>query len=194
MSSVPATDSVALRSPVQIETQPPIKRRKRTAKSIAGRVVARAVNPKRLWNAVKLQRNRKAHRHTYDDAQLALYAQILPTGFLHFGYFDDVTRTPEEMSLAEVLRAQTRYTEVLMDLAGPPSDGALDVGCGMGGLSRILRDKGYSPTALTPDRLQVSHITKTLPDVPVLRCKLEKLDAAKYAGQFGTVFTAESLQ
>src|SRR3954471_2179524 len=91
MSSVLATDSVVDRSPVQIEIQLPTKRRKPTAGSIAGRVVARAVSPKRLWNAVKLQRNRKAHRHSYDDAQLALYAQILPTGFLHFGYFDDVT-------------------------------------------------------------------------------------------------------
>ena len=70
----------------------------------------------------------------------------------------------------------------------------LDIGCGMGGLSRMLKDKGFSPTALTPDRMQAAYVQKNLPGVPVLRTKLEKLVAADYAGQFGTVFTAESLQ
>lgn len=157
-------------------------------------LLGRAINPKQLLSALKLQKNRKVHRHTYDDAQLALYAQIMPTGFLHYGYFDDVNRQPQDMSLSEVLHAQTRYAEVLMELAGPSADGAFDVGCGMGGLSRMLRDRGYAPVALTPDRLQVTHITKTMPDVQVIRTKLEELDAAPFAGRFGTVFTAESLQ
>jgi len=192
MSSIAADSTVAFPSPPSPLTA--TKPRKITGKRIAGRLITRSVNPKRLWQAFTLQRNRKSHRHTYDDAQLAFYAKILPTGFLHFGYFDDVDRMPEDMSLAEVLQSQHRYADVLMDLAGPPVEGALDVGCGMGGLSRMLRDRGYAPIALTPDRLQVSHIHKTMPDVPVIRAKLEDMKAGDYATQFGTVFTAESLQ
>ena len=70
---------------------------------------------------------------------------------------------------------QARYAELLIDLAGNPADPVLDIGCGMGGLSRMLKDRGFSPTALTPDRMQAAHVTKNIPDVPVLRCKLEAM-------------------
>jgi len=98
------------------------------------------------------------------------------------------------MSLASLMAAQTRYAELLIDLAGDPADPVLDVGCGMGGLSRMLRQRGFSPTALTPDRLQATYVGKELPDVPVIRCKFEDMPAAEHSGRFGTVFTAESLQ
>lgn len=168
--------------------------RKLRGRAIAKSVLGRAVHPGHLYKAARLQMSRKAHRHTYDDAQLALYSKILPSEFLHYGYFDDPGRRPEEISLAEVTRAQVRYSELLLDLAGDPRHPVLDVGCGMGGLCRLLKCRSFSPTALTPDRLQVSHIRATQPDVPVVRCKLEDLKTAEYAQKFGTVITAESLQ
>ncbi len=58
----------------------------------------------------------------------------------------------------------------------------------------MLLDRGFQPTALTPDRLQAAHVQATLPTVPVIRTKLEKLVAANYLHRFGTIFTAESLQ
>ena len=170
------------------------KREKLRWTTFAGSFLGRALSPGHLVKAARLQKGRKAHRHTYDDAQLALYSQILPSDFLHYGYFDDPSRRPEEISLSDVTRAQTRYAELLLELAGDPAAPVLDIGCGMGGLCRMLKMRGFAPTALTPDRLQASHVKSTMPDVPVIRCKLEDLPAETHRGQFGTIITSESLQ
>ena len=122
--------------------------------------------------------------------------RFFPSDFLHYGYFDDVDTLAEGMSLTSITTAQARYAELLIDLAGDPAnaDPVLDIGCGIGGLSRMLTDRRFTPTALTPDRMQAAYVAKTQPTVPVLRCKLEKMQTADYMHKSGTVFTAESLQ
>ena len=160
----------------------------------AGSLLGRAINPVQWVRAINLHRSRKAHRHAFDDAQLALYAKFLPSDFLHYGYFDDPTLKPEDMSLSDVARGQARYAELLLELAGNAADPVLDVGCGMGGLCRMLRDREFKPVALTPDRLQAAHVGATLPGVPVIRCKFEALPPEAHRHAFGTVFTSESLQ
>ena len=173
--------------------------RKVKGSTLAASVLKRAVHPGHLWTAAKLHKNRKANRRAFDDTRLAMYAQFLPSDFLHYGYFEDVDRHPREMSLNDLTRAQTRYADRLLELVGPTTRGqftgaVLDVGCGMGGLSRMLKDRGASPVALTPDKLQAAHIAKTLPGVPVIRSKFEALDGAEHAGRYDAVVTAESLQ
>lgn len=169
-------------------------RRKLRGGPLARSFFGRVLNPKQVVQAVRLQMGRKRHRHTYDDAQLALYAQILPSEFLHFGYFDDPERKPEDVSLNDLTRAQHRYAELLLEHVVDRAHPALDVGCGMGGLSRMLRDRGFPVAALTPDRLQAAHVQRVLPDVPVLRTKLERLVPEEHAQKYGTVITSESLQ
>jgi MPBQ/MSBQ methyltransferase len=162
--------------------------------TVAAGVAKRVLNPRQIATAVKLQIKRKAHRHVYDDAQLALYAKVLPSEFLHFGYFDDPQIKPDDTSLSDVVRAQNRYAELVLEQAGDPAHPVLDIGCGMGGLCRMLLARNYTPTALTPDRLQVAHIQATLPGVTVMRGKLEDLKTGGMEHQFGTLITAESLQ
>ena len=169
--------------------------RKLKASTVAQSVAKRLVHPGHLIRAVKLQRARKRTKVAFADAELALFAQIMPTGFLHFGYFDDVDRCPEEMSLAEVRRAQIRYAEVLLEHAHDRSAPVLDIGCGMGGLCRMLGERGFSPVALTPDRIQAEHIRRTYPHVPIIESKFERLpEPDAHEGKYGTVFTSESLQ
>lgn len=160
----------------------------------AGSLLVRVANPVQWARAIRLHRDRKAHRHTFDDAQLALYARILPSDFLHYGYFEDPELRPEDMSLSDVARAQGRYAELLLEQTGNRDEAVLDVGCGMGGLCRMLRDRQFKPVALTPDRLQAAHVGATLPEVPVIRCKLEALPPDAHRQAFGTIFTSESLQ
>ena len=62
----------------------------------------RALNPIHLLKAARLHCNRKANRHAFVDAQLALVTKILPSDFLHYGYFDDPDLIPEEMKLADI--------------------------------------------------------------------------------------------
>jgi SAM-dependent methyltransferase len=172
----------------------PPRSRKLKWTDFAGSMLGRAVNPAHWVTAIRLQRGRKARRYTFDDAHLALYAKILPSDFLHYGYFDDPRVPPENMSLSDVARAQARYAELLLELVGDPADLVLDVGCGMGGLCRMLNDRHFKPVALTPDRLQASHMGATQPAVPVIRCKFEALRAGEHCAAFGTVITSESLQ
>jgi cyclopropane fatty-acyl-phospholipid synthase-like methyltransferase len=119
---------------------------------------------------------------------------MLPADFLHYGYFDDPERLGDDISLSDLACAQERYAELLLEHSGDSALPALDVGCGMGGLSRMLRDRGYTPVALTPDRSQAVYVSQRLPGVQVIRSKLEDLPAAEHAGRYGTIFTAESLQ
>lgn len=192
--------TIASETPAQAPRKKPPKKSPRKPSrnpkwtAYAGSFLGRALNPKQLVHAARLQMNRKSHRHTFDDAQLALYAQMLPSDFLHYGYFDDAGRKPEDITLSDVTRAQNRYAELVLELAGDPTVPVLDVGCGMGGLTKMLKARGFKPTALTPDRLQVTHVKATVPDVDVIRCKFEDLRTQEYPHAFGTVITAESLQ
>ncbi len=169
--------------------------RKIDGRKLATSVLGRTFHPGHLWRAIGLHRARKANRRAFDDTRLALYARLLPSDFLHYGYFEDPARLPESISLEDVARAQTRYAELLLELIGEtPGGPVLDIGCGMGGLSRMMLAKGLEPVALTPDKVQVAYINKYVPGVPVIRTKFEKLDPADHAGKYGSVVTAESLQ
>ena len=64
----------------------------------------------------RLRRNGSSNKAA-DDAQLKLYSQILPGGFLNYGYHEDTSLAPEKMSLEAIQRAQTRYGERLVDCA-----------------------------------------------------------------------------
>ena len=168
--------------------------RKVTGRGMAGSVVGRALHPGHLWQAAALHRSRKADRRKYDDTRLAMYARMMPGDFLHYGYFDDPDRQPDRISLTDLSAAQARYAELLADLVGDVDGPVLDVGCGMGGLARLLRDRGRDVVALTPDRHQAAYVAKAVPGVPVVRCKLEALPVADHAGRYASVVTAESLQ
>ena len=167
---------------------------KLSAGKLIRKFVCRAVHPAHLYRGWRLQANRKSLRRATYDGQLALYAQLFPNGFLHYGYFDDPTIKPNEMSLSDIELAQARYAQLLMDLAGDRDRPVLDVGCGMGGMSRMLVEQGYDTTALTPDRKQVAHIRQTLAHIPVIKSRFEDLPVEPHRGKYGTVFTSESLQ
>jgi MPBQ/MSBQ methyltransferase len=156
--------------------------------------LSRAVHPGHLWRAAQLQRHRKRDSRSHDDVQLKLYSEMLPSDFLHYGYFDDVNRAPEDISLNEIVVAQNRYADLILDQVVDKESEILDVGCGMGGLCRMMLARGLKPVELTPDRLQVSHVSQKFPGIEVIKSKFEKLPAADYAHRFGTVITAESLQ
>src|SRR4051794_31143148 len=59
------------------------------AGTVAKGILRRVIHPAHLAKAANLHRHRKANRRNFDDLQLKLYSEILPEGFLHYGYFDD---------------------------------------------------------------------------------------------------------
>lgn len=130
----------------------------------------------------------------HGNAQLQLYSRMLPGDFLHYGYFDDPDTPAEEISFADLQRAQLRYAQKLIERIGVPGAPVLDAGSGMGGMLGLLRSAGHDVTGLTPDRIQVDHIRRAYPDVPVLRCRFEDTPVDRLKAYFDTVIHAESVQ
>jgi cyclopropane fatty-acyl-phospholipid synthase-like methyltransferase len=168
--------------------------KKLKASHIAKAVLGRAVHPGHLWRAFNFQRNRKRDSRSLEDTQLKLFSELLPGDFLHFGYFENPDVSPADMSLNDVVRAQDRYAELLLEHATDAASPVLDVGCGMGGLCRMLMARGMNPVAITPDRLQVGYVRHKYPQVRVIHGKFEQIPESEQAGQYGTVITSESLQ
>ncbi len=139
-------------------------------------------------------RRQNGNHKAADDAQLKLYSQILPGGFLNYGYHEDTSLSPEKMSLDAIQQAQTRYGERLVDLVGDSTGPVLDAGCGMGGLVQLLLQRGFTPTALTPNRAQIRHMRTAFPAVPLIEGRLEQIPLDTYRGHFQTVITSESFQ
>ena len=161
--------------------------------SIASGIIKRLIYPHHLWRVIQLQRNRKKINRTYDDAQLKLYHQLLPGDFLHYGYFDDPAIKPQDISLNMLYNAQEKYGQNIVDLITDKENEVLDIGCGMGGLLRLMNKQGIKATALTPDRNQLHHIQQTYPN-QILGIRFEDMETAPNKERFGTVITSESLQ
>lgn len=130
----------------------------------------------------------------HGNAQLHLYSRMLPGDFLHYGYFDDPDTPAEEISFADLYRAQLRYAQKLIERIGAPAAPVLDAGTGMGGMLGLLGSAGHDVTGLTPDRIQVDHIRRAYPDVPVLCCRFEDTPVDRFKAYFGTIVHAESVQ
>lgn len=157
-------------------------------------IIKRFVYPKHLWKVISLQRSKKRGDRAYDDAQLKLYGQMLPSGFLHYGYFKNANVKPEDISLNMLEQAQLDYALKLADLIIDNDSPVLDIGCGMGGLVRVLQERKLNPIALSPDRNQIAYISKQYPNVKTFECKFEDMPTAGYEQKFGTLITSESLQ
>lgn len=157
--------------------------------------IARRLFLPRHWSPL-LQRLRqpKVRGKAADDAQLKLYGQVLPGGFLNYGYSDNPATPPEKICIADIEAAQLRYAERLADLIVERENRVLDSGCGMGGLTGLLLRRGFQPTALTPNRTQIRRVRTDYPDVPVIEGKLENIPLPEFQHAFGTVITSESFQ
>ena len=60
---------------------------------------------------------------------------------LHYGYFEDPNIKPNSISLNDLENAQMKYVDLITEQIKSSEKLILDVGAGMGGLSKILNDK-----------------------------------------------------
>ena len=72
--------------------------------------LGRLLHPVHLWRAMRLSRKYRkdpdARHRSKGDTRLALYAELLPGGFLNYGYHEECDKPPEERSLHEMQRGQ----------------------------------------------------------------------------------------
>jgi len=171
-----------------------ISLKKPSAAGAALMVAKRVAHPRHTIEWLKHLRKKPHAAKSVDDAQLKLYAEILPGDFLNYGYFDDPDIAPEKLSLHDIQQAQIRYGQLLIDQIQNRKGTVLDAGCGMGGLLNLLVEQGFSPTALTPNRAQIKYIESRHPAVPMIQGKFEDIPVEKFRRHFDTVITSESFQ
>lgn len=170
------------------------QKKKLEAGSIIKSLLRRGTYPVHVWNIIKLQRGKKRLARAYDDPQLKLYADVLQGDFLNYGYFEDPEIDPRDISLNDILRAQRRHAELVAQLIVDRTSPVLDVGCGMGGLVRLMLEQGLNPVALSPDKNQIRNIKEKYPQIPVLETRFEDIPIEENMRCYGTVITSESLQ
>jgi len=125
------------------------------------------------------------------DLELELYSKILRNDALHYAYFDDIDIHAEDISFSMIEHAQNRYSEIIASKIVAKDDTILDIGCGMGALSKLLLSRNLKVEALTPDKNQRDYIAQKFPQLTVHHSKFENLKTEK---EFGTIINAESFQ
>jgi 2-polyprenyl-3-methyl-5-hydroxy-6-metoxy-1,4-benzoquinol methylase len=156
------------------------------------RTLLRTLRPGRMIKAIKLQKRRKKVMKYLDDPQLKMVSEFLTSDMLHFGYFDDIDIRAEKISIRDLEIAQIRYTDLFFEHISDSTDPILDVGCGMGGLSSLLEQKGYAVEALTPNRHQIKYISEKYKNIRLIQSKYE--DYPDAVPKYGTILNAESFQ
>jgi len=135
-------------------------------------------------------KNARFDKSTY-DLELYLYSRILKNDMLHYGYFENINIKPEENSIAQLESAQIKYAENIINWIIDKKNPVLDVGCGMGGLSKMIHENNINVESLTPNKNQIEYINNKFPFLKTYHCKFEDFQSVK---QFGTIINSESLQ
>ena len=154
-------------------------------------IIKKILNPIELIRAFKFHKKQKNHKKSSEDLELMLYSKIIRNDMLHYGYFDNPDVEPDSISIKDLENAQMRYVEILIKQISDTGKKVLDVGCGMGGLSNILLEKGFQVESLTPDNNQKNYITSKYKQLKVHHMKFEDF---KSESKFNTVINSESLQ
>jgi len=91
--------------------------------------------------------NRRSSKLSFE---LLFMTEVLKLSSLHYGYWDDRARSAVP-DLNELRRAQTLFTERLLEKIPLNVSTILDVGAGIGDNARALSARGYRVTAISPD-------------------------------------------
>ena len=154
-------------------------------------LIKKLINPIELIKAYQFHKKQKKHIKSSQDLELMLYSKIIKTDMLHYGYFDDINIKPDSISIRDLEIAQMNYVDIIIEQILNKNDNILDVGCGMGGLSKILFDNNLKIQALTPDNNQKEYIKSKYPNLILHHMKFENFKSKE---KFGTIINSESLQ
>jgi len=97
------------------------------------------------------------------DSGLKFMHQAFGMKSLHFGLFEKGM----PVTLDGLKQAQENYTRTLVKLVPKSARTVLDVGCGVGGTSRALKEAGFDVEGLSPDPYHNEQFPVTCgPDIP----------------------------
>ena len=126
------------------------------------------------------------------DLELFFCTEILKLASLHYGYWEEREKLKEEgtkLTLDCLRNAQQKYTDILIEAIPKNVKSILDVGCGIGDVSRALSKLDYDVTAISPDSNHVKYFENHFSRLTFLQTKFEDL---KIDRQFDLILMSES--
>lgn len=113
------------------------------------------------------------------DLELFFCTEILKLTSLHYGYWEEnekLTAEDKKLTLACLRDAQQKYTDILIEAIPSNVKSILDVGCGIGDVSRTLSELEYDVTAISPDSNHAKYFENQPAQLTFLQTKFEDLD------------------
>lgn len=126
------------------------------------------------------------------DLELFFCTEILKLNSLHYGYWEDREKPTEgdkKLTLECLRSAQQKYTDILIAAVPKNVKSILDVGCGIGDVSRALSKLEYDVTAISPDSNHAKYFENHSSKLSFFQTKFEDL---KVDRQFDLVLMSES--
>lgn len=96
----------------------------------------------------------------YQNAAIDYYMGVTGSSYLHYGYWETLPHSGEELTLSSLRAAQEAYTKKLFSFIPQGISTVLDVGCGIGGNAKYLLERGFNVEGLAPDALQQEKFIK----------------------------------
>ncbi|MBE9194545.1 methyltransferase domain-containing protein [Synechocystis sp. LEGE 06083] len=93
----------------------------------------------------------------YQNAALQYYQDLTGSSHLHYGYWQPVPETEDDLTMAKLRHAQEQYTDHLLSFLPQNIETVLDVGCGNGDNASQLIGKGLQVEGIAPDPFQESN-------------------------------------
>lgn len=90
----------------------------------------------------------------YQNAALQYYLEITNSPYLHFGYWEPIPTSVEELTIPKLRVAQEAYASHLFSFLPSDIHSVLDVGCGIGGNAAYMLKQGLKVEGLAPDPSQ----------------------------------------
>lgn len=100
----------------------------------------------------------------YQNAALNYYLGLTDSPYLHYGYWEPLPTSPDELTIGQLRIAQEAYSAELLSFIPKEIKTVLDVGCGIGGNASYLIDRGFIVEGLAPDPFQQEHFLKQTQD------------------------------
>ncbi len=96
----------------------------------------------------------------YHNAAIDYYTGLTQNDYIHYGYWDPLPASDDDLTLPRMRSAQAAYATKLLDTIPAGVSTILDVGCGIGGNAVTMLDRGYQVEGVAPDPIQKEKFTK----------------------------------
>jgi MPBQ/MSBQ methyltransferase len=128
----------------------------------------------------------------YQNAALNYYLGLTNSPYLHYGYWDPLPNSKEELTLTRLRAAQQAYCAKLLELIPRGTQTILDVGCGIGGNATALLDQGFAVEGLAPDPFQQERFLQNTQGRAIFH--LTQFETFKGTHRYDLILLSESSQ